>query len=456
MTTTYTAEQVQALLAQQGQKHNPANAPFTSPHGGTGLFTQPGVDPRVVSGIVRPTTFLDALPMEPSVNQNEVISILTQQSATSGTNPADYCGDPVTPGDLFKCSITRLYGNMFVGSDRITVPDIGARLNRADVDRQIVNSAPMNTLMPDVLRNDNINFNSDAAYLLYSLGISMERSLSALDVTGNSTQTGGSAEAGWLREFDGLERIIVGTITDVSNESCPAAASLVETWNAAIGATVRNRRIGRMLHEMIYSRIELARKTGITGVQWALVMDSRLFFELVYELAAFYATVKTADVLDGYPIVRSVDSVENRANSMMSGQYLQIGDLRIPVLFTAGVETTGTTTLTSDLFFVPLRANIGPITKLQYFPMNNAYIAEWNGLTNTTGRQVMNNGVFMMAARSNGFCDQLIAAAKMRMICTAPFLAFRLDDIQYGGYVGYRDAFPGNGSFYSGGTSTFQ
>jgi hypothetical protein len=188
----------------------------------------------------------------------------------------------------------------------------------------------------------------------------------------------------------------------------------------------------------------------------ALVMDERLFFELIYELSAYYATVKPSDATEALPVLRTSEAVENRYIDMMNGQYLLIGSLRIPVLFTSAEETTESAgTLTGDMFFVPLRASDGPITFIEHFPMNNQQITEFNGLSNTTGRVVINNGLYMMAIRSNGFCDQFMLAGKMRMICRAPFLGARIDNIQYGGYVGYRNPFPGNSSFYSGGTSAF-
>lgn len=456
----YTKKQMQALLDHDMlhlvMKHDPTGPAFAPVHGAGGMFSEPGVRPDMYSAIPKPTTFLSALPILKSEYNNEVISILTGQSEMKGTNPDDVCGDPPTPGALYKCSINRRFGKCFVGSDVVDVTEIGGLANRADIERVILNDALSNPLIPRVLQNPGTNFRSEVAHQLWRVGHNFETALASIDVIGDNTNEGSGAEVGWLKEFDGLERIITNNIVDTSGAACPAADSLVETWGTTLGATVNGRRFGRLLHEMIYSRVQLANKLRLPGVQWALVMDERMFFEGTYELAAYYATVKLADASDAVPINRMIESIENRYVEMVNGQYWQIANLRMPVLFTSGAETTeGASTLTGDLFGVPLDRQGRPMTWLEYFPMDNAYINEFNGLTNTTNRQVLNDGLYMLASRSKGYCDQLMLAGKLRLMCDAPFLGFRLDNITYGSYVGFRSALPDSSSFYSGGTSSF-
>jgi uncharacterized membrane protein YgcG len=111
--------------------------------------------------------------------------------------------------------------------------------------------------------------------------------------------------------------------------------------------------------------------------------------------------------------------------------------------------------LTSTIFLVPRSWSGRNLLYLEYFPMNNEEITEFNQIANTTGRIVTNNGLYMMAVRSDGFCDQILVAAQMRMMLDARFLAARVDSISYNSYVGYRDWDPGRSSFYGGGTSYF-
>lgn len=454
-----------ALMLENGidptlyiQKHDPTAPSAVPVHGVGGMFSEPGARPDMFSAIVRPNTFLSALPVVQSQFYNELVSILTAQSATVGSNPDGTCGDPVTPGNLHKATIARRFGKVYVGSDKVDVTEIGMLANRADVERIILNSAATNPLIPDLLAQPNVNFRSESAHQLWRAGLSFERALASIDVTGNSSLTGASAEDGFLREFDGLERLITNGITDTSGVAAPAADSLVVTWGSTMSATVGGRRLGRLLYEVIYSRQQLAQDTGIPVSSWALVMDKRLFFELAYEMAVFYATIKSSDATDPYPINRNAEAIESRYNAMIQGNRLTVGAFTIPVLFTSGAETTAnasTGVLTSDLFLVALDALGNPVTYLEYFPMNNQFISEFNGLSNTTGRMVLNNGLYMMAVRSSGFCDQILLAGHLRMMCRAPFLCARIDDISYNPYAGFRSAFPGATGYEGGGVSSY-
>lgn len=459
-----TKKQLQTLLDNDMLhlvlKHNPT-APSAQPmHGAGGIFSEPAVRPDMYSAIPRARTFLSALPLVQSEYDNELISILTAQTGTVGSNPTGTCGDPVTPGVLAKATITRRFGKMFIGSDRVDTTEIGKLNNRADVERVILNGITANPLVPEPLRQPNVNFRSEAAHQLFRAGIAVERAIASVEVDGNSTLTAGSASAGWVREMDGLSRIITSGIRDLSsNTLAPAADSFVVNWGSnTLGATVNGRRFAYMLHEVVFSRQQLANKTGIPVSNWALVMDERLFFMAAYELAAYYATVNLTGATDAFPVNRTAEAIEQRYSGMLDGQYLQLANLRLPVLFTSGDETTvnaSSGALTSPMYFVALEEAGTPITYLEYFPMDNRFIAEFNALANTTGRVVINNGLYMMAVRSTGFCDQIMLAAHFRLMCRAPFLCARIDNIVYSPYLGFRSPFPGVTGYEGGGVTTY-
>lgn len=465
MTQKLTVKQLRALLDNDlvnvALKHDVgAGVPVSnSLHGTGGIFSEPGARAGVYSAIVQPRTWMEGLPLIKSETENEAIEILTALSATVGTNPADYCGDPVTPGDLYKCKINRVYGKMFVGGKKVIVPNIGKLRDHADMERQILNATMQgDPLLPDILRNTTkINTRSESARQLFEVGTAARRAIAPVTIDGNSALGNANTEKGWIKEFDGLSRMVKTGYLNVDSTACPAADSLVIPWAAAADATVGGAGIAVTITEMYYSRQQLALDTGFDGVAWEFVGDKRLFRQLTFLFACTYAQSRCTTGGAGDPIGRTAEAIEARTNEMVRGQYLLIDGQPIPFRFTAGTEVSQAgAVLTTDLFLVPLSWVGGDLTYLQYFPMDNEYINEWNALGNTTARQVLNNGLYMLWMKSTGGCDQLQAASQMRLMLDTPFLAARLDDISFASYVGYRDYNPANTMyFYGGGVSTY-
>lgn len=452
-------------LAQKGllntaSKHDPsASVPYGSaPYGPGGMFSEPGVRPEMYSAVLQPRTYLRGIPMLRSNIYNERVAILTQQTATQGTNPTDVCGDPPYPGDLYKCTVNRVFGTLFVGSKKVKVPEIGLVNDRATMMHTIMNYAQEpDPLVPDLLRRPGVNFMSDSAIRLYEVGTAARRAIAGVGIDGDSSNTDTSAELGFLQEFDGLSLLVKSGYTDTSSATCPAADSTVLTWDARVNASVGGRTIVQAIHDLVYGKMQLAQQLGLDGVTWRFVMDQRLFRALVFLFSCSYANARCTDGSAGNPIGRTADAIEARYNEMTQGQYLLVSGVPYPVYFTSGSETAlSGGSLVGDLFFVPERWSGGPLLYLQYFPMNNQYIQEFNNVFgNSTARTALNDGLYMTALRSDGFCDRLLAVSKMRLMLDAPFLAGRIDDIQFDSYIGYRDWDPSASSFNGGGASLY-
>lgn len=428
-----------------------------SVHGAGGMFSEPGAREGVYSAISQPRSWVDTLPMYPSEYQNEAIEILTWASASVGDNPADYCGDPVTPGDLYKCKINREFGKLYIGGNKIIVPDIGELKDRGDTERRILNwAARRDPLLPDLLQNPGVNLRSASAKALLQIAIATRRAMAPTTIDGDSSLTNDNTEAGWIKEFDGLSNIITEGILDVHGNECPAADSLVITWDDDVDATVGGLTISQALHDGVFSRGELANNTGFEGYFGEFVMDSRMFRAIAFVFACTYANARCGDGSAGQPMTREMGQLEARFNEQINGQYLLIAGNRIPVSFTAGTEVTDNEdgTFTSDLWYIPRRWSGGDLTYMQFFPLNNQYIREWLAMSNTTDRQILNNGLYMTASRSNGFCDQLLVASKMRLMIDTPFLGFRIDGINFTSYAGYRSWDPNDANYFvTGGVS---
>lgn len=435
----------------------PADNPV---HGTGGMFSEPGAREGVYSAISQPRTWVDMLPVYPSEYENEAVEVLTWASAGAGSNPSDYCGEPVTPGDLYKCKISREFGKLFIGGKKVIVPEIGALKDRGDTERRILNWASRrDPLLPDLLQRPGINLRSASAKALLEIGIRTRRALAPTTIDGDASLAYNATEDGWIKEFDGLSNIIKEGIVDVHGNDCPAADSLVIDWgDAAADATVGGLTLSQQIHDVVYSRDELADNTGFEGFVAQFVMDRRLFRALAFVFACTYANARCGDGAAATPITREMAALEARFNEMMNGQYLLVGGRRIPVAFTSGAEVTDNEdgTFTSDLFYVPMGWSGGDLSYMQYFPLNNQYIREWLAMSNTTDRQILNNGLYLIGSRSNGFCDQLLVASKMRLMVDTPFLGARIDGITFTSHAGFRSWDPNDANYFvTGGVSGF-
>ncbi len=463
-TQQYSEEQLKTLedaglLHLVVQKHNPVQSLGTPVHGVGGMFSEPGVKPGMWNTILQPRTFANALPMYASEYQNELVSILTAQTASTGSNPTDVCGTAPVPGQLKKATVQRTFGKYYMSTEKVKVTEIGKLANRADIERQILNMASNDDVfLPDILRRPNLNFRSEETHQLYKLGTATRRAVAPVNITGDASKANTATEIGFIKEYDGLDLLIKTGYADVSTSvAAPAIDSLVRAWGGAIAPTntVEGKNIVEFITDMVYSRQILASQVGLE-CSWALVMDQRLFRDLAHVWAGVYADSRYAGSA-GDPINREASQIETRFNTAIRNQALDIQGVPMPVLFTAGTEVAeGSASgngLVGNVYVVPLTANGEPITYYDYFPLNNQFITGWNGLANTVNRTPLNNGLYLTAIKSDGFCDELVATMQPRLMLDAPFLAAKLTSITFDSYVGYRDWRPG-GTFYYGGGAT--
>jgi len=462
---TYTIDEIQAMSKALGiqQKHDPAAgaSSFNYAHGPNGMFSEPGIRPDMLSTIIRPRTILQAIPWRASNIINEKISILTGQLASAGTNAANTCADPPYPGDLKKCTRLSTYGKLFMKTKKVDITEIGRVNDRADMERRIMNFAESGSpLVPDLLRRPGLNFMSTSAQALLTLGVMLERVIANLEISGNATVTGGASPTlGVIDEFDGLDLLIKTGHTDLaSGIACPAADSHIINWNTVIGGTYNGLNIIRLLEDVYFSRKQLAIDVGMDGTTWALVMDKRLFRALTALAACTFANTRCSDFSASEPGGRTQAEIEARYNEFYNGQVLPLDGDRVPVLFTSGIDVAipdeSGNGLTADIRIVPMGWSGGDLLWHDYFPMNNQYITEWENIAQQN-RTSHNNGMYLTAARSDGFCDELLLTGMFRLRLDAPFLAARIDNVTFDSYTGYRSFDPGGTFFYDGGTTQY-
>lgn len=474
----YSLEEIDDILktvgvkAGYGQKHDPAStsmAGVQTPHGyhgfGSlgnvfGVFGRPGVRPEMYSAMARPMSLMSVLTPEPSEFTDEIYEIMTGQTASAGTNAADFCGNPPGVGDLKTCQQVYKFGEYFVKTNLVSLPHVGERRDRRDIPRNILNSPAIdNPFLPDLVYKLDDSL-SQLRFELFKVGADVERTLSKVAITGDISQASASTEVGWIKEFTGLDLQVKTGYTDIpTGITCPAADSMVINYGVDVGATIAGgdgRNLVQTFHDLYYAAQQRARGVNMEGVVWAFVGRSEAFRSIVERWACDYATYRCTTGTAGNPVSTDAQAAGELRIEMMSGQYLLIDGAAIPFLFDEGVPqgTPSANTLESDVFLVPLSWNGVPLLRLEYKKMDNEYTTEF---ATTFGIEsevdYLNNGMYMVGKRSAGLCLEFLFAAKMRMVLDTPFLAGRVDNVRYTFNAPIHNALPGSSYHYDGGVT---
>lgn len=420
-------------------------------HGTQGVFNTPGVDPNVISTLMRPRGMSAALPLVASVLDTPFFEIITNQNASTGSEPTNECNTPIAVGSLLKAILSAPFGRVIRKTQDIAANRPGLLTNRADpMDLRVVNNMDdMSPWVPDPARNQLV-LQSELGKQYFALGLEFERQLERMLFTGNGSITGTRPDHGYA-QFYGFDTLINTGKQDATNGMpIPAADALIVPWNSALasGTTPLNGQnadivttIGAMLN-FLYSRAD---KLNLLPVDWVIAMRYDLFFELTRLWPCSYLTnaCTTAVLNGGTQFVAGNDQVAMR-DDMRTGKFLWINGMRVPVLVTDGInETTGSGVARSDIYFIPRSAAGMVTTYIQYFDYSNPMIQQ--ELNSLVGSQftVTNGGMYMWTFDRSLYCYNLVAKVDPRLISRMPFLSARLTNVGYNTPIHTLDGFPG-------------
>lgn len=464
----YTMAEIKAMKDLFGQKNDPASLTgqpgqlhglLQDGSGNAGVFYSPGYRPAMYSTLSRPRSFASAIGVSKSEYINEKYEILTGATAASGTNATGWCGNPPSLAPYLKtCRQVVEFGQFFAKTELQQIPEVGKLVDRADVPRDILNASPeMHPLIPDIMwRLEDTR--SQLQGSLYRFGIGLERSLERVLVQGSAALAYTATQLGFTKEFNGVEQLVKTGYTDVGGATCPAADSTVINWgNANIGDSIGSgdtRTIHEVITDAYYAKQDdLPEQIGMAGFNGFFLMRKELFRELVYQIACTYATYRcgsTARRESGDAM-----ALNQLRLDMQRGQYLLIDGVEVPVIFSDGIprNRVAANTYESDLFFLPASFGGDPLLRLEYFDMGNPYATELANFAGGNDYAVLNNGMYALTERHNGFCREILVAAQMRLILETPFLAFRVDNIQFAYRAPTRDAYPDESLYVDGGVT---
>lgn len=456
----FTNEQFKELMATV-LKHTPASTtpdaptlhgPFPESTTQWGIFSRPGVRPQRYSALTRPWSLANVLGLESSNLLTEILEVMTGVTdASGGTNATSWCGNPPVPGQAKVCQQIYKWGKWFMKTHLNVLPEIGTLRNRSDVPAQIMNAGPSNNpFIPDLMYRL-ADPQSQLQYELFLVGVALERRLEIVLARGNNATAAANTQVGWMAEFNGLDQLVKTGHTDaVTGLTCPAMDSVVINYNANVNTTtVGGRNIVQVISDMVYGIRQRAVKNGMSP-SWVFVMREELFKSLVENYVCNYNTYRCSGATN-QPLNNDAAEINRMRLAMQNGMYLEVDGVPYPVVWTEGIAdaTPLANTHESDLFFIPVSDAGTPLTRIQYFPMDNQYIQEFSAFA---GDQIaiLNNGMYMAAPRDNGFCKEYLFGAKMRLILETPWLAGRIDNLQYTFSANIRNAIP-DASFYADG-----
>ena len=468
----FTPEELQVLskagVLNIGQKNDPASTTLTAstlqgPFPGNaaqfGIFSGAGVRPDRFSAMARPDSLIRTVVglggMNPSRYVNEILEIMTGQTAGGTTNASGFCGNPPVVGDLKVMRRVFTWGDYYVKTNLDAVPLISQLRDRADVPGNILNAGPRaNPLIPDMMYRLT-DSQSHLQHELFKLGVDLERTMETVAIQGVAATD--NSNTGWFHEFAGLDGQIATGITDsVTGLAAPAVDSTVISFNADITGTNADgsgRNFTETITDTVEGRLIDAAKVGMEGVVLAIVMRREQFYRAT-QVVACQNAIYNCTGAQYEEVNRDGSEIQRQRLAMYNGQYLALNGRQVPVVFSEGVVLEGiaNNTYRSDIYIVPLNWGGLPLLRLEFFPMNNPYaleFANFNGMKIT----VLNNGLFVVGSRDTGLCVEYHFAARFRLVLETPFLAARIDNVEYSYLLNTRTAHPGQSLHVDGGIS---
>jgi hypothetical protein len=437
-------------------KHDPASTISSpGPHGPGGIFSQGAVRPDMYSTVPRPTnTFSGRIPLIQSRMDNEIYEILTGITATEGNRAVDICSEGPTPGKLKVCRQVIPFGEVKVDTQVQRINNMGRRIDYQDLDRNVLNFQPSDSpFVPQVPTTD---LNTRLGKAFAELGVGIELGIELVDFIGVA---GAGSNAAYLNQFitqyAGLEALVkTGHVDAVTSVACPATDSIVIPHNAPIGSNGTNGTsfISEMV-DMYFAAKERARTVGLAGTTWAFVMNPKTWRAVAEAWACAYWTDRCSGTQYN-ETQRNPMEISRLRDAMYQGMYLMVDGEAVEVLLSAGVPAPGigNVTYSSDIFLIPMNWNGRPLTYRQFFPLNNAEASQFLSMENDA--RVINNGLYAVGKRStNGLCTKFEFYSKHRLILDTPFLAGRVNDVQFAYRVSTYDTRVGESNYVNGGMS---
>jgi hypothetical protein len=404
-------------------------------HGQGGMFSTPGLDPKVLVASVRPYGLHALLPEIPSNDLYPFFGSITGSTASSGSQPTTKCGDAPT-AYLKGCNLTAMYGTKRFDTNTIDVTELAKRINRGDFTDLMLQGA--------LLNQNNFNFapsGLDVAQMVnlltyaefVAVGRQFELALSTDMWTG--TVANGT--------FPGLDnQIATGQVDATTNTACASLDSDVKDfgYSDVCGTAKDIVTYVTMLKRYLTHR---AMGAGLFPVDWVWVMRPQLWDALsdCWPCRSMSSNCTNAD--NTKIAVMNDNVVYNERNRMRQGMILPVDGEDMPVVtdtgiyeYANGLGGSGANLkageYASAIYLVPLAIPGMKVTYMNYVNYNNA-MAELTAIMGQFGNEiaVTDNGKFAWARSKINFCFKYAGVTEQRVVLRTPWLAGKLQHVKY-------------------------
>jgi len=435
-------------------------------HGPGGLFGIAGLDNQVISTRITPRGISAALPVFPSINTEPLFPFITGIEQNAGNEPTTPCATCLS-GEFESCLQTAAFGRICRETNTIDVDKVMERVNRGEVDLQLV--------------NDILGFEGDSLAALRSydrgqllqiataqgmlmIGALMQNALVPMMWQGNPANNVGAAPDYGYAEFPGLDMLIsTGKVDAITGTTCPGLDADVKEFGYNSITTVSASggfEIVRYLSTMAAYLQHNADRSGLSPVEWAIVMKPEAWYELseVWPVA----WLSTRNVVMPAGNTNFIDSarVAEMRDNMRAGMYLYINGKKYPVITDDGIyeyDSTNDANLemgefASNFYFVPLRY-LG--TRPATFIQTKDYRGAQNDINlSHLERQIWtDDGRFMWTVERVKWCYTLSGKVEPRVILKVPQLSGRINHVKYSPLQHFRSYDQDSDYFLKGGVS---
>lgn len=457
-------EAVKQLATVLGAKHDTAGAPTTTgfAHGSGGLWSLAGQNPRVWSAMVGLKSLATQIPSFRTTVTHPLQSYFTGVLAESGENPDSLCDDGPTAGLSKAATIVRQFGKYTKQTAELNLNRLGQVLYGNNGDP--MNLALMNqpdqggNIFPTFGGNANLSrsINAEIAKRFFEMQMAFARTLATQLYTGtpaNNTPLLGYPD-NFYAEFSGLQLLVnTGYRDTFSGVAAPSLDSDVKNFN--------NNRIDLVPTLLVTYLAAMWRylnwkadSQGISGVEWAFVMRPAAFWAATDAWPCAYNTVGCTTAAGATPFVDAT-SQKRFADDMRQGRYLMIDGERIPVILDSYLpETSANGVFTSDIYLLPLNAMGVPTTYWEYFDEGNDQIAQAINMIDGGGVFTSDDNAYIVWSKRTNLCVSWGAKTQPRLRLDLPFLAGRLQNVNYWVLQHESDPNPSSGYHQDGGQTS--
>lgn len=435
-------------------------------HGPGGLFSSPALERPLISAMGLPVEGLQSiLPIRASRFNNPLFGLVTGVTATTGTAPATPCDMPKQAGLMKLCTHSFVFGRQSLATRVFELDRMGLLNDRGEhEDFSFVGGASttnFNTPTIPGMSGATAALNTEVGKALFELAVAWQREFSRDFYTGNPANNNAG---GGVEYFRGVDQLVnTGYRDAITGIACPAADSIVRSFgnrNIETNGATLVRDITNIYRNLRY----IARMTGLDPVKFVIAMRWSAFYEATEVWPCSFATYR-CNANDGqrFDVQWALDMRDSMRGDMYNrtGQYLQIGEERVPVVLDDGIaeDGIGAGTFRSSIYFIPLTVVGGtPVTYMEYlnYDAPNGAMAAARALAPEGFYTTSDNGRFLWHRPApTVYCVQMMAKTEPRLVMLAPHLSARLTGIQYTPVQHEREPFTDSTYFVNGGQTSY-